>query len=280
MQGVKFFRQQQVDELKSKVKDNLSWYLREGDRPPCDFDEYGEMKTVLVDATCFDVLNENCTEKHDKENVMAIYGALKDLSLRQAADERIWVYATHVLAKKYVDSRWQNVPKPGKQAIKNIENEYKSNDELRERKIQEVTEKMETKHVLAHYFVSGARGLIRDNAVARLWWMGYAASRCNDYSFDQTLTILLKDSDVRANLLERPSASASEEIFSGIIRVLGNALSQSDSPEIYKRNNFREFMKRINRQGGRIMLNALSPKQLDEMFQRFAEQAIENGATN
>lgn len=114
------------------------------------------------------------------------------------------------------------------------------------------------------YFVSGVRGLIRDNAVARLWWMGHIASRCKDYGFEETLDIILSKSDVRANLLERSSLSMSEEIFGGVVRALGKSFY--GNKKLYERGKFRLLMRWLNRRGGRIMLNSLNKKQLDKLI--------------
>ena len=128
--------------------------------------------------------------------------------------------------------------------------------------------------------------MIRDNAVSRLWWMGYIASRCHDYDLKKTLNILLRDSDVRASLLERSSMSMSNEIFSGVVRLLGKSLderseddkAEDKSPSIYVRKNFRELMKMLNRRGGRIMLNALDAQQLDDILNDMADKIIEDNS--
>ena len=251
MDPIKYFKQHKVDSLRAQIKKNLPWYCNEKDALALDLEEYGEI-SLLVDPACFETLNNRYDVTDDKENIITIYQALNCLSLQQATDERIWTYLTHVLAKEYTSKRWNAIPEDDEKAVKYIE---------------------------AHYFVTGVRGLIRDNAVARLWWMGHVASRCKDYSLEKTLSILLKVSDVRANLLERPFASASPEVFSGIIRVLGKVFDSED-PAIYQRKNFREFMKRVNQQGGRIMFNALNSKKLDEVFNRIADEVINSNLSN
>ena len=250
MQRIRFFRQDALDTLRANVKENLSWYRNKDEAPHPILDEYGEM-SQSVDEACFDTLNGNMTEGDDQKKVLAIYTAFGNLSLQQATEERIWAYATHVLAKPYVAKRWSKIPTDDDEAVK---------------------------YILKHYFVSGTRGLIRDNAVARLWWMGYLASRCQDYDLKETLRILLRDSDVRASLVERSSVSMSQEMFSGVIRVLGKSLESSDNPDIYKRDNFRNLMKMLNRRGGRIMLNMLGEKQLDAMLDSMAKKVTSTTA--
>lgn len=249
MQPIRYFKQNTLDELRAKVRKNLSWYREEEDANDIDIiDNYANMSKKM-DSECWDQLNQNPTENDDLQNVIAVYEGLK-LSLQQAAEERIWAYATHAVAGTYTAKRWNKIPKDDDNA---------------------------SKYILAHYFVSGPRGLIRDNAVARLWWMGHIASRCKDYSLEETLRILLKNSDVRANLLERSSVSMSPEMFSGVIRVLGRSLADSENPKIYERKNFRSLMKMLNQRGGRIMLNTLKPEQLDDVLDSMVEQVTQGG---
>ena len=251
MDPIRYFKQHKVDSLRTQIEKNLPWYRNEKDVLAPDLEEYREM-SLLVNPARFDTLNNRYDVADDKENIITIYQALNCLSLQQATEERIWTYLTHVLVKEYTSKRWNAIPEDNEKAVKYIE---------------------------AHYFVTGVRGLIRDNAVARLWWMGHVASRCKDYSLEKTLSILLKISDVRSTLLSRPSITASLEIFSGVIRMLGKALD-NDNLAIYKKNNFIEFLKQVNRQGGRIMFNALNSKQLDEVFNRIADEAINSNLSN
>lgn len=248
MQRIQFFPQATVDKLESGIKKNLAWYRGEEVDAPFDVDAYRQMSVVAeADFSCFDTLNANCTDKDDLSNTHAVCLALKCLSPQQAAEERIWTYATHVLAREYTAKRWNKIPGDDDKAIN---------------------------YIRAHYFVSGARGLIRDNAVSRLWWMGHVASRCRDYDLKETLEILLRDSDVRANLLERASVSMSAEMFSGVIRILGKSrkTNPNSEPAIYKRENFRAFMKTLNRRGGRFMLNALSEQKLNAVLEEIANE--------
>ncbi len=246
MSPIRFFSQHALDTLKQSVMGNLPWYREEDNTDvPDSLNDYKKM-SIQVNPECWDQLNQNPGENNDIQNIISTYTSL-NLSPQQAADERIWAYATHGLAGNYSAKRWNKIPDDDDKAVK---------------------------YILAHYFVSGTRGLIRDNAVARLWWMGHVASRCKDYDLKETLTILLRDSDVRANLLERSSVSMSEEMFSAVIRVLGRSLEASGNPAIYKRKNFRALMRMLNRRGGRIMLNALDAKRLDDMLDSMVEEIV------
>ncbi len=173
----------------------------------------------------------------DIANCLTVYDALKNLTPQQAADERVWLYFTHIVLWDYVRIRW---PLPKKEDDK-------------------------VKQIKLHYLVPAQRGLIRNNAVARLWWMGHAAHRCRIFDPEKTLQILLYKSDVRANLLERPSLAASEEIFDAVMKILGESFD--GTKEVFERGGFRTLMKHLNRVGGRRMLNALDADMLLELAQ-------------
>ncbi len=165
--------------------------------------------------------------KGDIANAKLVFQSLQHLTPQQAADERVWLYLTHCPLWAYSRARW---PIP--------------TDAQGRRKI-----------VRLHYTpVNNNRSWFRDNAVSRLWWMGYVANRSN-LGLEDTLQILLFKSDVRANLLDRPGLGTSEEIFNGVIQML---LESYDGDRgLFERNAFRKCMKGLNRIGGRRMLNAL-----------------------
>lgn len=135
------------------------------------------------------------------------------------------------------------------------------------------------KQICTHYFVIGQRGLLRDNAIARLWWMGYIAARSSQFSDpEKALDILLLQSDVRANLLER-SLGMNPDIFDAVVNRLqqdyaaAKKLVEAKKPvknTIFERNRFRTLMKTLNRIGGYRMLDALNFEQLRDEIKQIA----------
>lgn len=252
MPQIRFLKQRDVDTLRKNIRTNLPWYR--GEEPVLIGAEslMHEEMSKTFDWSCFNTLEENRSEKSDKENAISVYRAFGNLSPQQAADERIWAYATHFGAPGYAATRWQ-IPKG-------------ADDDKAER------------HIRRHYFGFGNRGFTRDNAISRLWWIGHAASRCNeDYELSDALDLILWNQDVRKNILER-SLGMSAEILGGLVRTLGknrdNAKDNPDGPAIYKRDNFRRFMSQVHRRGGRIMLNILNKEQLDELLADIVKQSI------
>ena len=191
---------------------------------------------------------------HDVENCSSICRVLDSLTLQQAADKRVWVYLTHFVFFDYVRARW---PMPFRKSAE-------SDEDWHTRKIR---------HIKAHYFVGSTRGLIRDNAISRLLWIGRVAGRCKNFSQEQALRILLKRADVRANLLERPTLSMSEEIFNAVMFVLGEDYKNKKDEGLFGRLAFREFMKQLNRTGGSRMLNILPERVLLDLVAEIGRKA-------
>lgn len=237
---VSYIRENQLRKLKSAVEDNLDAYLSGAPDWPAFFEGDNILRVSSIpmaeDLTARIRMPQD-GKTMDAENCVIVYESLKDLTLQQATDERVWARLAHFDLWDYVQRRWPLDPNKREQAARSVR---------------------------AHYFVSGVRGFFRDNGVSRLWWMGWIASRCPHFSIERTLEILLHQSDVRANLLERSSFGMSAEIFSAVMKRLGE--SYEDDKSLFERRRFREFMKRLNRRGGKVALNALESKQLDDLI--------------
>lgn len=257
---LRYFRESALAHLKQNIEDNLEGYLEEGTDWESLFEgrPFRRPSSIEVDDELADSIQspaEGASAREraelDGPNSIAVYNALRSLTPQQATHERIWAYLAHFDLQDYVRRRWP----------------VASDD-------TEAGRKRAQADIRAHYFVSGGRGLLRDNGVSRLWWMGWIAHRCIHFSEAKALEILLYRADVRANLLERSSFGMSPEIFNGVMKLLGESY-ETDEKALFGRAEFRGLMKLLNRSGGRIMLNALSPEQLDDVLQGLAGRAIQ-----
>ena len=238
---VKFLRHSAMAQLKSDVEDNLHLYEDEkanfaGHVPGDGVQSARSMHISPELATSIKMpLGE---EKYDAHNSVLVH-QLIPLNPAQACDPRIWIYLTHFDLRHYVLRRWP-MSKSGKAA-----------------------------YIRSHYFVKGQRGLLRDNAIARLWWMGHIASRSKHLGKKpiDVLNILLHQADVRANLLER-NLGMNPDIFDAVVSRLAKdyAKVKKDKKEVphtlFYRDRFRGLMKSLNRIGGYRMLDALGFEQL------------------
>ena len=230
-----------VERLKDAIASNLAFYEGGDDDCLSHFfaGEEPDRETKIVIPGLPDGLQmPSGANLRDKENSVLIYRALETLQPRQAAAEVVWAHLTHYTYPAYVRARWPIPPKADKAG--------------------------KVAHIGRHWFVSGGgRGLIRDNAVSRLWWMGFVASQCEGISLDNVLTAALHRQDVRKNLFER-SFCASAPIFSAMMKCLHS--SYTGRRKLFERDRFRKLSNALNRVGGRRLLDALMPGDLDNLF--------------
>ena len=194
--------------------------------------------------------NSKCNPASDAEDSLAIYNALQQLTPQQAADPRLWVGLTHFELYEYVRRRW-NSP-------------LDSNDDVEKRR----------NYIRNHWFVRGNRGLYRDNGASRLWWMGRIITLiAEDSGLDQHRVgeLLLKMTDVRANLIERTSTASNIRLAAEITLTLD---LYSEEPRIFNRQVFRTWMIELNRLGGTILLDALGKPRLRKIVRQQAEKAL------
>ena len=245
---IKFLRHKAVAGLRLRINDNLRLYE---DRQ-ADFSGHvasggvQSMRNVLfAPGWTKKIKMPEAGESHDAFNSVLVYESLP-LKPAQACDYRIWVYLSHFELRHYVRCRW---PLPKKD---------------------------EVGHILSHYFVktrdeinATQRALLRDNAIARLWWMGHIASRSKHLGMKpiEVLNVLLHHSDVRANLLER-SLGMNPDIFDAVVSRLAEDYAKVKKAKkevphtLFYRDRFRGLMKSLNRIGGYRMLDALGFEQL------------------
>jgi hypothetical protein len=121
-------------------------------------------------------------------------------------------------------------------------------------------------HIRQHFFGKDRRAIERDNAASRLWWMAFLCQRVRELPMQEALQVLLHRSDVRANIIERPTASQSIVVFSAIIKKLH--ASYTGQKSLFERAVFRPFMIRINSIGGVKLLDCMSEEQMTELINR------------
>lgn len=117
---------------------------------------------------------------------------------------------------------------------------------------------------MSHFFGSNQRQLERDNIGARLWWMGHLCSRVNGMPLKHALDILLFRSDVRANIVERPTTAQSIPVFSALLVKLGK--SYDGKKKLFERSTFRSLMVQLNGLGGYRLLDALDAKTIEQLI--------------
>ncbi len=171
---------------------------------------------------------------------LGTFNGLPNISAYLARDQRLWVYLTHIVLLDYTRQRWP-IPQDKQKAIA---------------------------HIKKHFFASGARGVERDNAISRLWWMASICSKVEGLTLEKSLTAFLYQSDVRANIVERPTTSQNVVLLSTVIKKLDQSFN--GDKELYGREKFRTVMKELNLQGGIKLLEVLEPKEVERIVTRCA----------
>lgn len=225
-----------VRDLLSNIEENLGQY-RTGNFEFLKVDPSSYIETnIEIDDLALSSVVCSKGEPKEVENCVALFRAMGKLSHYLARDERLWVYLTHTDLLKYSRTRWP-IPEDDEKAVK---------------------------HIRTHFHVIGARGIERDNAASRLWWMASLCGRVGSLPLEEALTTFLHQSDVRANIIERPTTSQSIYVFSTILRKLHE--SYNSDKRLFVRNTFRAIMKELNLRGGIKLLGAMTERDVQHIF--------------
>jgi len=156
MLDINLFKEVTVRTLYEAVPNNLDVYRN------------GSFEHLLADSSLFLAsackLNEeaalqiDCTAEDDNEVAccLAVTSAVEGVTAYLARDERLWARLTHIEFLNYARTRWP-IPKDDEKAIS---------------------------HIRKHMFARGSRGVERDNAISRLWWMTNICSKVSGLSLE------------------------------------------------------------------------------------------------
>jgi hypothetical protein len=181
----------------------------------------------------------------DLENTKTIYMALRHLSPIQAADERLWVYLSHVTYWDYMRKRWGVEQYAGKPRFAEIVGER-------------------------YFFTSSdrPRALIR-NGLARLWWYGYTTYDEKRSDPFELTAVLLKNLDVAQSILER-AFSRNLMLTRAMLSVLLER-EKAGAP-FYEREKVRNLAKYLVQVGGVTILDTLSSAEIQDVVSRKVDQ--------
>lgn len=213
-----------------------AWFIDSNDNPMPNVDELAS----CLSGSSFDAAS-------DAEDSLALYGAMSMLTPQQAADYRLWVGLAHFDLYGYVRKRWDSP------WLVQLDDEDDRARALR--------------YIRIHWFVRGARGLVRDNGVSRLWWMGRIITliaREAGLEPSEVGKVLFERADVRAQLIERPATASNIQLAAEITKTL------AQDRGLIERSVFRRWMISLNQLGGVILIDGLRH---DDMCRVVHEQA-------
>ena len=244
---LKYWTREAAAALHRQVPRNLDWYRSGEGVPPIPPGTKPEREAAINIQPFGADLQLGDGPKHDRVNAQIVYNALANLTPHQASDHRLWTYLCHHEGAPYVASRWVKRKAEAEQAIESVR---------------------------LHFFCYGARGLIRDNGLSRLWWLGRIAAVTAPDNPDRFLQVVLHLQDVRSALIERPSVSMNTRVLRRIYHVMDEEYERPKRP-LLARDPFREWMKRLNRRGGVLLLDAIPDAELDLLLRAEATAALD-----
>jgi Family of unknown function (DUF6339) len=234
---LKYLSDNALAQLKAKLADNVANYRTGGfaglaDDPGWNIGlgiEYDDALLATLDRS-----KPRAVAQIDLANSRIVGKALTNLSPTLANEERIWVRLSHVEAFAYARDRW----------------------------IGGATEAATPKLVEDHFFAPGQTAIRDDHAVSRLWWNYHVARTCNPDNPDEALDLILKTADIRSNFVERIWMTSRRNIASAVLALMKSELWITDAE-----NNFRRFMRALNKLGGGIVFEVLDADDIDHFLQ-------------
>jgi hypothetical protein len=182
----------------------------------------------------------------DIENAAIIWEKFSKVTPRVARQPRFWIYLTLTAGLDYARSRWPLDPNNDEKAVK---------------------------QVLDHYIPGNdKRDIDRNQALSRLWISAYLCSKIEELSLLEALQILYRTSDFREHIVGRPYIFRSQKVLNAFFKVTRQILKGDES--IFNRQMYRLWMKRIDSEGGRTLLDGLSQEQLEKMMMEFADETL------
>jgi len=265
--SIRYLRTTSLKELVELIPQNLEKYASEGfggyglDSDTWSFESkssdvnIAELKTLILPK------NDNFFEA---ENSEIVFGAFSSLTRYQAADPRLWSYYTHLDGLEYVRARYP--------------------------KRFDLSDKVTlAKSIQSHVFAaSQSRYLMRNNALARLWWNARVAFDVSSKNASDILKVLTLNTDFRATIIERPTQSTSNAYKAAILYSVDKysqdehssyfiaPRSGSASSSKVTHYNYRHVLKLLNCLGGSLNFSYLNPQEIIEYIKKDEDEFLNN----
>ena len=234
---VRYLKQSALDGLRSNIGQNLDAYRSGGFQYLETDPSFTFEHATDIDLDALSGLRKPVgAQFFEAENCAVLHTALNNLTPYEARDERMWTFLAHTALLDHARERWP-IPTDDVQAVK---------------------------HIAQHFFARDKRQIERDNVGSRLWWMGHLCARIADLDQGEALEAFLFRSDVRANLVERPTTSQATGLFGAILRRL--VISYKGKKNLFERATFRKLMMEINSVGGYKLLDCIPSQEVESII--------------
>jgi hypothetical protein len=236
---LKYASNAMVDFLRDNIEAHLPRYTggEFADLPgECNID-----LRIEADLAPLSDLDSSGRAEAEIRNSELVWRALHAVTPVLAYEEGLWVRLTHIECLQFARSRWLKA----------------ENDKAGL-----------AKSVGLHFFANSLTKRRDDNAISRLWWNAFIANRIAPSDRVGALKAILKSADIRSNIVERSQTASRRALCAGIVRAIRNFPQLTGAED-----DFRRFMKELNRQGGGAVFEAMSQGQIDSFVWKCAKTA-------
>lgn len=242
---IKYISEAALADLRTNIRSNLELYRSSGfqhlkDEPSWDIDLKIDYDQDLLST--LDLTQQHNIVDIDRKNSLIVGQALCGLTPSLANEELVWVRISHLDAFDYSKARWLNTTSEDDALVSSIQ---------------------------AHLFAPTQTAIRDDHSVSRLWWNHHIAKCCMPDDVEKALRLMLKTADIRSNFVERIWMSSRRKIAGSILRAIDQK-SEITATE----DDFRTFMKIINKFGGGIVFEALTDDEANEFVKECCDRMI------
>lgn len=238
---MKYLSNATIDGLRESVAANVDRY-RSGDFN--DMMATGEWSIELdldVDLAPLAGLDASGKPEAEIANSRLAWKVLSALTPTLACEEGIWARLTHVECLGFARARWLRADMGDETIVKTVEE---------------------------HFFAPGLTARRDDNAISRLWWNAFVAHSVTPSPTLDALDMILKKADIRSNIIERSATASRPALTAGIVRVMRRTEWVAGHED-----NFRSFMKTLNRLGGGMVFECIPEADIDAFMDDCAIRA-------
>lgn len=238
---LKYLSNATIDALRENVAANVDRY-RSGDfndmMAAGDWSIELDLETDLAPLAGLDASGKPEAEIANSRLVWKVLGGLTPAL---ACEEGIWARLTHVECLGFARARWLSPAMDDETVVKTVEE---------------------------HFFAPGLTTRRDDNAISRLWWNAYVAHSLTPGPTLESLDMILKKADIRSNIVERSATASRPALTAGIVRIMRREKWVTDHED-----NFRSFMKTLNRLGGGMVFEYMPEADIDNFMLQCANRA-------
>lgn len=204
-----------------------------------------------IDVSVFDSLSQERSAKSDALNTLAIWNAMPNLTAKVAAHEGVWTALAHQYGLEYIRRRHllKLSPKSSKEGS-----------------------------VHKRFFANGKRKLQEENGIGRLWWPAYMCNRSRKFDLAEAIHIIVGiDTDLRKQFFERPTVMGNVTVMDAVLSTFKEIHEQDERHGVQNlnRDNWRNFMKTVDKIGGRRLLSVAKDESIDKEFKSLFRALVE-----